>query len=422
MSGLRSIGKPEVGTVRGKVRSGMGTLVSCLLVIVAGLLAICVTVFFFEIAAATALSRWQRAPSANHGIRSPVAVLVPAHNESSGLLATLANIQKQLLPVDRLLVIADNCSDDTAAVAAAAGAEVVERRDPTKRGKGYALDWGVQHLSSNPHPVVVIIDADCKLADGALDKLVSTCVLTGRPVQALYLMTAPAASLINYQVAEFTWRVKNWLRPLGLQALTLPCQLMGTGMAFRWEQLRSADLASTQIVEDLKLGLDLAQAGHPPVFCPYARVTSEFPSSAEGAGTQRKRWEQGHLKLVLSSSPRLLAISIARRDWNLLAITLDLAIPPLSLLGMLVVVIFGLSLLWAIAGYSFVALAVSTASLLAFTIAALIAWLKCGRDVVPPKALLRIPSYAFRKFTLYSQFLFGKFDSEWTRTDRTKLR
>jgi hypothetical protein len=73
----------------------------------------------------------------------------------------------------------------------------------------------------------------------------------GRPVQALYLMMAPADSQINYKVAEFAWRVKNWLRPLGLRALGLPCQLMGTGMAFPWEVIRRADLASASLVEDL---------------------------------------------------------------------------------------------------------------------------------------------------------------------------
>ena len=112
----------------------MGTLVSCLLVIVASLLATSVMVFLLEIVAAIALSRWQRPISPNVGVRQPVAVLVPAHNESLGLLPTLANIQAQLLPGDRLLVVADNCSDDTAAVATAAGAEVVERNDPDETG------------------------------------------------------------------------------------------------------------------------------------------------------------------------------------------------------------------------------------------------------------------------------------------------
>src|ERR1700676_294464 len=171
-------------------------------------------------------------------------------------------------------------------------------------------------------------------------------------------------------------------------------------MAFPWDVIYSADLGSGQIVEDLKLGLDLTLAGHPPVFCPSARVTSEFASSIKGAGSQRKRWEQGHLDTILRTAPRLLAVAIARRDYNLLAIALDLAVPPLSLLGMLVLGIFGFSLLDAVFGYSFGALAISTASLLAFTIATFVAWLKCGRDVMPLGALLLMPSYASRKIEL----------------------
>lgn len=398
----------------------MGTLVSCLLVIVASLLATSVMVFFLEIVAAMALPQWQLPVRANRGVRQRIAVLVPAHNESSGLLPTLADIKSQLLPGDRLLVVADNCLDDTAAVARRDGAEVVERNDPAKRGKGYALDWGIQHLSAAPPEIVIIVDADCRLADGAIDSLAFTCATTGRPVQALYLMIAPVDSQINHQVAEFTWRVKNWLRPLGLRALKLPCQLMGTGMAFPWGVLHAADLGNAQIVEDLKLGLDLTLAGHPPVFCPSARVTSEFASSVKGAGSQRKRWEQGHLDTILRTAPRLLAIAIARRDYNLLAIALDLAVPPLSLLGMLVLGIFGFSLLYAVSGHSTAALVVSTADLLAFMIAALLAWQKCGRDVVPFGAILLIPSYAFGKLKIYHQLILGKIDSQWTRTDRTK--
>jgi cellulose synthase/poly-beta-1,6-N-acetylglucosamine synthase-like glycosyltransferase len=398
----------------------MGALVSYLLMVVAGLLAISVMVFFLEIIAATALSRRQRPIRPAGGVRKHVTVLVPAHNESSGLAPTLANVRNQSRPHDRLLVVADNCSDDTAAVARMEGAEVVERNDPTKHGKGYALDWGIRHLSSNPPEIVIIIDADCILKDGAIDDLAYTCAMTGQPVQALYLMTAPVHSQINHRVAEFAWRVKNWLRPLGLRALNLPCQLVGSGMAFPWDVIHSADLGNGQLVEDLKLGLDLTLAGHPPVFCPSARVTSEFAPTVKGAGTQRKRWEQGHIDTILTTAPKLLSIAVARRDWNLLAIALDLAVPPLSLLGMMVIGIFGCSLLYGLFGHSFNALAISTASLLAFIAATLLAWLECGRDVIPASALPQIPAYAFRKLGLYRQFLFGKLDSQWTRTDRTR--
>ena len=63
-----------------------------------------------------------------------ITVLIPAHNESSGVIATLNSIATQLRPQDRMLVVADNCSDDTAEVAEKNGAEVIERQDSKKRG------------------------------------------------------------------------------------------------------------------------------------------------------------------------------------------------------------------------------------------------------------------------------------------------
>jgi cellulose synthase/poly-beta-1,6-N-acetylglucosamine synthase-like glycosyltransferase len=398
----------------------MEALVSCLSAIFAGLLAIPVSVFSLEIIAAIALPQGQCLARPSPGSRGRVAALVPAHNESTGLLSTLADIQSQLLPGDRLLVVADNCADDTAAVAVAGGAEVVERHDAAKRGKGYALDFGLRHLNSNPPEIVIMVDADSRLADGMIDRLAATCAVTRRPVQALYLMTAPEESQINNQVAEFAWRVKNWLRPLGLSAVKLPCQLVGTGMAFPWDVIRSVDLANGWLVEDLKLGLDLALAGHPPLFCPSACVISEFPSSVKGAEIQRKRWEHGHINTILNAVPRLLWRAIARRDWGLLALTLDLAVPPLSLLGMLVAAMFIAALFATLFRFSSAALVVSTANLLVFLLAAFLAWLKCGRDVLPPRAIWSIAPYVFGKLGLYRRILSRRTDAQWIRTDRTK--
>jgi cellulose synthase/poly-beta-1,6-N-acetylglucosamine synthase-like glycosyltransferase len=398
----------------------METFVSCLLVFLAGLLAIPVIVFFLEIVAAVALPQRQPVVSPSYGVRRRVAVLVPAHNESAGTVSTLADIQRQLLPGDRLVVVADNCTDDTATVASAIGAEILERYDPARFGKGYALDFGLRHLSSDPPEIAMIIDADCRLAERAIDYLATTCAITNRPVQALDLMIAPDQSQINHQVAECAWRVKNWLRPLGLGALGLPCHLMGTGMAFPWDMIRSANLATGWIVEDLKLGLDLTLAGHAPLFCPSARVISAFPSSVTGVASQRKRWEQGHINTILKAAPRFFYLAVTRRNWALLALTLDLAVPPLSLLAMLVVGMFIAAAMAALLGLSTVALVVSAASLLAFLCAAFLAWLKCGRDVLPPRAMWSIAPYVLGKLPLYRHILSDRADARWTRTDRSK--
>jgi cellulose synthase/poly-beta-1,6-N-acetylglucosamine synthase-like glycosyltransferase len=396
----------------------MLTILAYILLVFACLLAIPSLIFFLECTAAIALPRRKPTLIATDNARPRVAVLVPAHNESAAVLPTIEDIKVQLRDGDRLLVVADNCSDDTAAIAAAAGAEVIARNDLSRIGKGYALDFGFRHLSRDPPEVVIVIDADCRLADKTIDHLAITCSKSRRPAQALDLMIAPADSSINLKFGEFAWRVKNWVRPLGLSHLSLPCQLMGTGMAFPWQVIRSADLASGWIVEDLKFGLDLALAGAPPIFCPSAAVTSSFPTSAKSADNQRQRWEHGHIHLILTMAPRFLYLAITRRNLNLLVLTLDMAVPPLALLGLLITALFIAAAVAHFFGLSPAALIVSTISLVLFAATVLACWLKFGRDLLRSKEILTIAPYILNKIRLYCGLLFRGRVSHWIRTDR----
>jgi cellulose synthase/poly-beta-1,6-N-acetylglucosamine synthase-like glycosyltransferase len=355
----------------------------------------------------------------NERSRDRIAVLIPAHNEGAGIVPTLADIRGQLQPGDRLLVVADNCTDDTAEVATSAGAELTVRSDMRRIGKGYALDWGIDRLTEDPPAIVVVIDADCRLAPGTLNQLANACAQSHRPVQSLYLMTSPAGSAINHQVAEFAWRVKNWVRPLGLRAMALPCQLMGSGMAFPWEIIRSADLSSGFIVEDLKLGLELAAAGHAPLFCPTAVVTSTFPTSERAAKTQRQRWEHGHIGLILTKSPYLLLSAMRKGNKDLLALTLDLLVPPITLLVLLLTVMVFVTAIAALANASLYPLWISLVSAFLMGAGAVLAWAKYGRDILPPSSFALIGQYLWGKLSLYRAVLLGRNISRWVRTDRS---
>ena len=355
-------------------------------------------------------------PLAN-GSRPRVAVLVPAHNESSVIVATLNTIGPQLLEGDRLLVVADNCSDDTASLARAAGAEVVERSNDRQRGKGYALDFGVRHLASAAPDVIIIVDADCQISEGFVERLATCCIDSGRPTQSLNLMRAPAGSGLKVQIAEFAWCVKNRVRPRGWARLGLPCQLMGTGMAFAWRDLPLIDLASGHIVEDLKMGLDFCRSGKPPLFCPDALVTSYFPRSEEGLTTQRTRWEHGHLGVILGDTPKLLVESMAKGNGNLLAMTLDLLVPPLALLTLALVAALGLSwLVFLLAGILAPAL-IATTGVLLLAATILLAWSQFGREIISFSALMYAPFYAVKKIPLYIGFLLKR-QVEWVRSKR----
>lgn len=379
------------------------------------LLAVPVLVFAVQILFALLPYRAQPLPTVP---RPAIAVLIPAHNEAGGIRQTLEPLRAQLVAGDRLLVVADNCSDNTATIARSTGAEVIERQDVTRRGKGYALDFGIRHLEqSAPPEVVVIIDADCQVHSGTLNRLAQTCSAIQRPVQALYLMHSPPQAGLKTKVAEFAWAVKNHARALGFMRLGLPCQLMGTGMAFPWKLLQQADLASGHIVEDLKLGLDCARFGHAAVFCPDACVTSVFPANTEGAQSQRTRWEHGHLSVLFKDAPRLFLESLISLNLPLLALALDLCVPPLALLTLLVCLFAwcGVAIAWVIGAAMPWSLSMLLPLVLGLTV--WLAWFKFGRGILSLAKLIYAPAYAISKIPLYCQFLVRR-QAEWVRSRR----
>lgn len=351
------------------------------------------------------------------GGRPTVGILIPAHDEAAVIAETLAAILPQLVEGDRLLVVADNCSDETAAIASRLGVEVIERSDIERRGKSYALDFGVHHLRADPPEVVIIIDADCHVCPGVIDRLARVCNEKARPVQALYLMHSPEGAGLRTQIAEFAMLVKNQVRLLGCHRLGLPCQLVGTGMAFPWSVISNAVLASGHIVEDMKFGIDLALAGHPAVFCPDARVTSYFPSDKSAEATQRTRWEHGHLSMILHEFPRLLAGACRERNARLLGFAVDLVVPPLALLALIVTAIFSLNLILFLLGSVAWPLNLSLITCGLFCVAIAVAWYGWGRKVISLLSMLAIPFYILSKIPLYLRFM-TKRQKSWVKTRR----
>lgn len=350
--------------------------------------------------------------------RDKVAIIVPAHNEESIIVSTLSSILPQLNDDDVLLVVADNCTDNTITLARESGAIAIERMDLSQRGKGYALDFGLQFLAdNNPPEIVIIIDADCHVSANCIDVLARQAKAEQRPVQALYLMHSQENEGIKQAIAEFAWLVKNYIRPLGLKKLGLHCQLMGTGMAFPWVLLRQADLAHGNMVEDMKLGIDLAVNGFSPAFCPSALVSSEFPVSTAVSDEQRKRWEHGHIATIFTETPRLLKAALKQRKTSLLYMALDLSIPPLSLLGLWLLVMFLVTLFFAFFTASYLPLMFMSSLVGIFSIVIFIAWYRFARQILAFKTLCGVPLYIFRKIPLYFSFLIKR-QKDWVKTER----
>ena len=390
------------------------TLLTILATVAAAILAIPALIFFVECLASLFLPAGKRVARPS-GIS--VVVMVPAHDEEGGIEATIAGVQSQLQPGDRVLVVADNCGDDTAALARAAGAEVIERSDAERRGKGYALAFGVDHLDRNPPDVVIVVDADCHLTLGSIDALVHCAVKTQRPVQADYVLLPTERSAIS-MISALAFVVRNRVRPRGLRRLGQPCHLDGTGMAFPWSVLRAAPNVGANIVEDLVMGVKLALLGHEPTLCLGAGVRSELPSERGVAMQQRRRWEHGHLHTLLQNAPRLIREGIVRRRPGLIAMGVDLIVPPLALLvGLLVLVLGAAGVLVLVGGPTFPAW-IAGIALGLVGLGVTVGWARYGRDAVPFRYLLLVPVYVVWKIPLYVSFLFGRRERQWRRTER----
>ena len=345
--------------------------------------------------------------------RPTVAILIPAHNESLVIAKTIKTILPQLNRHDQLLVVADNCTDETAAIATSLGATVVERFNATLCGKGYALDYGIQHLKSNPPQIVMIVDADCSISDHFIQVLALSCAQLKRPVQSLDLMLSTSNPSLKMRIAEFAWIVKNKVRPLGFKALGLPCQLMGTGMAFLWVDISQMNLANGHIAEDMKLGIDFCRTMKAPIFLPDALVTSLFPEGAQAANNQRARWEHGHLSIIFSEAPSLLLEAIRTLNLQMFGLACDLIVPPLAILTLLCVVVFVINM--TLSPHN--AFLLSTFLLMELTISVIFAWLFFGRHIISFKQLCYAPIYALVKIPLYIKFFVNR-QVDWVRSKR----
>lgn len=356
-------------------------------------------------------------PEAAEGQLPRGTILMPAHNEEAVIADTLGRLVPHLPLGTRVLVIADNCSDATAEIARQFDVDVLERSHETDRGKGFALAAGMKAIEASPPDVVMIVDADCHVTPGAIQHLLGAVKATGRCIQGSVTMTAPEGAGPLQKVSEFAFQFKNTVRAIGLFQMIRACHLFGTGMAFPWEVLHRAKLASSNVVEDMQLGVDLVIAGQAPLLYSAAKFTSPLPIQKKAIASQRTRWEHGHLQTILSEVPKLLLAAVRQCRIDRVFFALDLAIPPLSLLVMGWVLAFAATaIVGGIFGEFRPAMTLAGCGILmAFSV--LVGWYRYCREAISLSTLALAPLYALSKLPIYFAFLVKR-QKAWVRTDR----
>jgi cellulose synthase/poly-beta-1,6-N-acetylglucosamine synthase-like glycosyltransferase len=344
-------------------------------------------------------------------------VVMPAHDEAEVIGASVRALLDGLPDNVRVIVVADNCTDDTAELARAAGAEVLERNDPARRGKGFALTFAADHLRGRQPDLFVVLDADCRMDPASIRALVDAAA-EGRPAQAINLLRPDRSAPPLVQISTFAFMLKNLVRQRGLQLLSGRVHLTGTGMAMPFALFRGSRQVQSSIVEDLAMGLELADAGHAPTLVQNSTVWSRS-STQKGTLTQRRRWEGGFLATAIRQGPREIGRGLRHASLSAVFAGLDLMVPPLALFAFLNAAVVTVALLLTVAlGASWWPVVVQLGLLAAALAAIALAWVREGRSYISLGVLARLPIYVLWKLPMYLKFARRGAPGEWLRTGR----
>ena len=356
--------------------------------------------------------------------RSRLAVLVPAHNEADFIARCVRSLHAQTYPSElyEVIVIADNCTDGTAAIARSAGAHVLVRNEPHARGKGRALRWAIDRVIARQAPPdgIVIVDADSSADPDFLTVLVRPFEDGAQAVQGEFLMSESSSPGGALQAVAFL--LMNRVRPAGRSVLGLPCSLTGSGMLFSRRLLEEKPWDAFTGAEDLEYSIALRSAGVRCVFAGGAVLHQPPAPNAEAAFEQQLRWEGGKLHVARAQVPTLVARAVRERSPALLDAAVGLATPPLSLLAAAATggTAVGAALTWGgvLPAWAWIPWIVAVVSIPLFVLIGL----RAGRAPASAYlAIVRAPRFVVTK-TLRSYRLLGVRPDTWVRTQRPSDR
>jgi cellulose synthase/poly-beta-1,6-N-acetylglucosamine synthase-like glycosyltransferase len=347
-------------------------------------------------------------------------IVVPAHNESKVILRTIESLKSLDYPADlrEIVVVADNCTDDTARIAVENGVTCLERTDAELRGKGFALDWAFKRLADRPYDAAVIVDADTIVAGDFL-ALIDRRLSSGeKAIQGYYDVINPESSPMT-SLSYLGFVLNRSLRYRGRTRLGGSSNLLGNGMCFTREIIDRYGWPAKSVVEDLEFEILLNLEGTRVAFDSDARIFAEIPNTFEESATQRTRWDLGKFQIRNKYLPELLRRGFGKLKLNCLDRALELLIPPYSILWVLTFTLFALAaaVSWSrgeIDALLIVWSGVIAASVLYVLLGLVVA--RAGWKIY--RNLLYAPFFLLWRVKIITQGYFSKAADKWVKTER----
>lgn len=259
--------------------------------------------------------------------------LVCAHNESAVISQIVKTLRDQKYPKELydIVVIADNCKDNTAQIASGAGANVWERFHDTKKSKGYALEWAFQKIWDEKlnYDAVVIFDADNLVSPNFL-YIMDQKMQNGAEVIQGYLDSKNPNDTWITKAYAFSYWATNRIFQLARELLGLSAQLGGTGMCISTSVLKEHPWGTQSMTEDLEYVVRyVLSSGQPVCWAHEASVYDEKPLKLKSSFVQRTRWARGHIECAVKYSRDLAKATLSRaksKEFQSAIITFDVLI------------------------------------------------------------------------------------------------
>jgi cellulose synthase/poly-beta-1,6-N-acetylglucosamine synthase-like glycosyltransferase len=344
-------------------------------------------------------------------------VIVPAHNEIAVIERTIRSLRAIDWPADRfrVVVVADNCTDNTAAAARAAGAKVMTRHDSVRRGKGYALEFAfAASRQERWASAVVVIDADAEVSKNLLEAFACRIERGAHAVQVHYGVLNPHASWRTrlIAIAKGSFHI---VRSRARERFGVSCGVRGNGWCVTHHLLERVPYQCFSLTEDLEYGIEIGLAGWRVQYADEAHSNADMVSQETLARSQRQRWEAGRFQLVRTRTLPLLKAALARRSAVCLDLGLDLLVLPLSYVALNAIALLTLA---AFAAHSFPQLHafvwIGAACMATLVIYVLRGWQLSGVGAQGLLDLARAPSFLIWKILL----MLRPRRAGWVRTDR----
>lgn len=361
-----------------------------------------------------------RPGSKREGPLSRFLFLVPAHNEHLLISSCVSSLVGLDYPATarRVIVVADNCDDDTATLARAAGAECLERTDLENPGKPHALAWALSQIQLSDWDAAVIIDADTVVDSDFASSLDQYAPLKEIVVQANFLVRNEAESWLTRLGGVLSRCRYEVSYPLKERA-RINCPMTGNGMCIGAGVLEREGWKAFSITEDSELYVLYTVAGVRIRHGARASLRSQEVSSMSQGVTQRRRWLAGRLWVVRRYWREIVA-SRAIGWHQKLDLLVELLLSSPVLHGLLAVLVAGAALAFLSGPPALWLAGLALLSIIGTVLTTLIVLWRHPEPWPTLVAFLHLPVYAVWRVLLFLGTILTIGDKRWKRTARKR--